>query len=280
MPLTQLIQKAKKMQEKPEENRLELLLSDKKKETKSVYLCQINKFHSWKSKPIYDKWDVLKFFKYLQEEGYSSAYIRGAYWAIKLYFESEGWLWEAKLPKIENTQIIKPALPKEDIIKLILSTASGGTAEEKVYLALSTIYGLRRAEMANLSQQDLDFEENTIFIRTKKGGTPRKHLIPSQIFNLLCQHDFSRVPSTSYLSLLFKRISGLAQLKIEGGTSWHGIRHRLNIELIEAGLPEITVLSFLRWKYKTSMAQYYYTPELKKLDKQVFTFHPFLLYYG
>ena len=100
----QLIEKAKKIEEKPKETRLELLLSDKKKETKSVYLCQINKFHSWKKKIIYDKWDVLEFFKYLQEEGYSSAYIRGAYWALKLYFESEGWLWEAKLPKIENTQ--------------------------------------------------------------------------------------------------------------------------------------------------------------------------------
>lgn len=279
MALIQLIEKAKKVQEKPKESRLELLLSDKKKETKSVYLSQINKFRSWKKKLTYDKWDVLEFFKYLQEEGYSSAYIRGAYWAIKLYFESEGWLWEAKLPKIKNTQIIKPALPKEDIIKLILSTVSRGTAEEKVYLALSTTYGLRRAEMANLSQQDFDFEENTIFIRTKKGGTPRRHLLPPQIFNLLYHHDFSRVPSTSYLSLLFKRISELAQLKIEGGTSWHGIRHRLNIELIEAGLPEITVLSFLRWKYKQSMAQYYYTPELKKLDEDVFRIHPFLLYY-
>ncbi len=280
MALIQLIEKAKKIQEKPKENRLELLLSDKKKETKSVYLCQINKFHSWKKKLTYDKWDVLEFFKYLQEEGYSSAYIRGAYWAVKLYFESEGWLWEAKLPKIKNTQIIKPALPKEDIIKIILATNTRGTAEEKVYLALSTTYGLRRSEMANLSQQDFDFEENTIFIRTKKGGTPRKHFIPSQILNLLCQHDFSRVPSTSYISLLFKRISGLAQLKIGGGTSWHGIRHRLNIELIEAGLPEITVLSFLRWKYKTSMAQYYYTPELRGLDEQVFRVHPFLSYYG
>lgn len=279
MALIQLIERAKKIQEKPSDNRLELLLSDKKKETKSVYLSQIKKFRSWRVKLTYDKWDVLKFFKYLQEEGYSSAYIRGAYWAIKLYFESEGWLWEAKLPKIENTQIIKPALPKEDIIKLILSTESGGTAEEKVYLALSTTYGLRRAEMANLSQEDFDFEENTIFIRTKKGGTPRKHLIPFQILNLLLRHDFSRTPSTSYISLLFQKICQNTGIILEKGRAWHQIRHRLNIELIEAGLSEISILSFLRWKYKQSMAQYYYTPELRDLDDQVFRVHPFLKYY-
>ncbi|GAI25865.1 unnamed protein product [marine sediment metagenome] len=180
---------------------------------------------------------------------------------------------------MENTQIIKPALPKEDIIKLILSTTSGGTAEEKVYLALSTTYGLRRAEMANLSQQDLDFEENTIFIRTKKGGTPRKHLIPSQILNLLCQHDFSRVPSTSYISRLFHQIGERAGLTFEKGTSWHSVRHRLNIELVEAGLSEIMILNFTRHKYRQSMVSYYYTPELKKLDEDVFRVHPFLKYY-
>ncbi len=279
MALTELIERAKKIQEKPKENRLELLLSDKKKETKSVYLSQINKFHSWKSKVIYDKWDVLKFFKYLQEEGYSSAYIRGAYWAIKLYFESEGWLWEAKLPKIENTQIIKPALPKEDIIKMILTTNTRGTAEEKVYLALSTTYGLRRAEMANLSQKDFDFKENTIFIRTKKGGTPRRHLLPSQILNLLCQHDFSRVPSPSYISTLFHNITRRAGIILEKGRAWHQIRHRLNIELVEAGLSEIMILNFTRHKYRQSMVSYYYTPELKDVDEQVFRVHPFLKYY-
>lgn len=279
MELSQLIEKVRKIQEPPVENRLDLLLSDKKKETRSVYNSQIRKFRSWKNKAIYDKWDILEFLNYLKKRKFSSSYIRGTYYALKLLFESKGWPWEAKLPKLEDTRVIKPAMPKEDIIRLIRAILLRGTAEEKVYLALSTTYGLRRAEMANLAPEDLDFEEKTIFIRTKKGGTPRSHLFPPPLLNLLQSSDLGRVPSTSYLSLLFKKICALADLKIEKGIGWHTLRHRLDIELVDAGLPKVAVRKFLRWSEKSDMVDYYYTPELKELDLKIFAVHPFLSYY-
>lgn len=278
MPLAELLEKIRKIQEPKKEDRLDLLLSDKTRETQSVYNSQIRKFLSWRKKISYDKWDILGFLNHLKKQRFSSSYIRGTYYALKLLFESRGWPWEAKLPKLKDTRVIKPAMPKEDIIKMILTTNTRGTAEEKTYLALSTTYGLRRAEMANLTPEDLDFEKKTIFIRTKKGGTPRSHLLPLPILNLLQQYDLGRAPSLSYLSLLFKRICRLANIEIEKGINWHTIRHRLLIELVDAGFGEIPTKKFLRWRYGESMPSYYYTKDQKEIDFEIFSKHPFLIY--
>lgn len=279
MQLSQLIDKVRRIEAKLDTGKFELLLSDKTKETQSVYRSQVTKFRLWKKKDTYGKWDVLAYVKHLKDKGFSSSYIRGSFFALKLFFESQGWPWEAKLPKLRDTKIVKPAMPKDDVIRLIQTTKARGTAEEQICLALSSTYGLRRSEIANLIPDDLDFDNNTIFIRTKKGGTPRSHLIPPQLLILLGSFDFSRTPSVGTVNLLFKMICVKAGLPIKKGVNWHGIRHRLNIELIEAGLPEITILEFLRWKYRQSMAAYYYTPDQRDVDKRVFEVHPFLKYY-
>lgn len=281
MQLSQLVDKTKVAfnPKNTDTDKLSLLLSDKTRETQSVYRSQIAKFQSWKNKDRYDKWDILTYIKHLKDKGFSTSYIRGTFFALKLFFESQGWPWEAKLPKLKDTKIVKPALPKEDVIKLIETAKQGGAAEEIVYLALSSVYGLRRLEMANLTPDDFDFSANTIFVRTKKGGMPRKHLIPPQILHLLHSFDFGRTLSCSSLNIMFKIMCVKAGVYTEKGINFHSIRHRLNIELVEAGLPEITILEFLRWKYRMSMAQYYYTPDQRALDSKVFSVHPFLQFW-
>jgi len=276
--LLELIERAKKARPSLGNDRFDLLLSDKRKETRSVYNCQVRKFLKYRPKLAYDKWDVLDYIKYLKASGYSSSYIRGTYYALKLFFEASGWPWDLKLPKIEETTSFKPTLSEEEIIGLIRSIKIEGTAEEKAYLALSTTYGLRRCEMAQLTNDDFDWQEKTIFVRTRKGGNPRKHLIPDSILLILNRHDFGRVLSTSYLSLLWKTISLKGGLKLENGLGWHGVRHALNTALIERGVHHLKISEFLRWKYekKRSMVAYYYSPNQRELDLEIFELHPFL----
>ena len=283
--LLKLIERAKKAKPSPGNDRFELLLSDKRKETRSVYNCQVRKFLSHNPKPTYDKWDVLDYLKSLKASRYSSSYIRGSYYALKLFFEASGWPWELKLPKMEDTPVAKPALSEEEVIALIRAINIGGTAEEKAYLALSTTYGLRRIEMAQLSDGDFDWPERTVFVRTRKGGTPRKHLIPDQISQLLESYQFGPALSEKeidrirqHLSILWKIMCLRAGLELKSGLGWHAIRHAVDTALIERGVHPYKIDKFLRWKYeeKKRMSAYYFTPDLKKLDLEIFSIHPFL----
>ncbi len=273
--ISDIISTMKRAVVKPKDDKLMLLLSDKTKETQCVYMSQIRKFQDWRTKNVYTKWDVIEFLKHLQDQRFSSSFIRGTYYALRLFFESEGWLWEVKMPKLSNP-LPQIAMSKNDVVELIQGTLANGSPEEKTYLALSTTYGLRRAELAQITGKDFDLIKKTIFIRTKKGGVSRNHLIPDSISPFLSSSSFNGTRSPYSISMLWHLIEQHTDLHFDAGVAWHAIRHRLNVELVEAGVPEIAILNFMRWRYKSSMVLYYFTPDQRESDEKIFSVHPFI----
>ena len=177
----------------------------------------------------------------------------------------------------------------------MIETASIGklNPDEKAFLALSTIYGLRREEMCNIRHEDLDFKKGTIYIRTIKKGRERYHLIPSEIKAVLQEHDFARCYSIFQLSRMFWSIvnkSGMSRLQSQE-LGWHTIRRGLKTLLDRSGLDPFTIHQFMRWQGGergfAMDARYHAThfvtldgeesiSDEAEADKEVFKKHPFI----
>jgi len=171
---------------------------------------------------------------------------------------------------------------------------SGGEADEAAFVALSTTYGLRRIEMVNLEQRDIRIRDGTIHIATAKHGRERTHLIPPEIIPCLERYDFNQQISEFGLFVMWHRIEYKIGLNHTNQVGWHSIRRTLNTLLLRR-LPEATVMSFLRWKQRTSSHMpFRYSAirfvgeegvttevvgEALDVDNEVFQVHPFIEYW-
>ena len=169
--------------------------------------------------------------------------------------------------------------------------------DESCFLALSTIYGVRRQEMMDMQAKDVDLKAGTIFIRTVKHGRQRYHLIPAEIADVIGGYDFTTQYSASTVSQIFWAVvnkSNLEPLQSER-LGWHSIRRAVLSGLIDNGLNPFAARSFLRWKStmgELAMPARYYSnvtiglkgkkvvSEEAKGDKEIFEkYHPFLSFW-
>jgi integrase len=168
--------------------------------------------------------------------------------------------------------------------------------DEQCFVALSTIYGLRREEISNLRPTDINLKSRAIYIATVKNGRERYHMIPPEIMPYLQAHDFAEVYPVSTLTKRFRRIlakSGAGELKgLRLG--WHSIRRSSLDGLVNNGINILAARLFLRWKEATgdmAMPARYYgnvtidlgeqAPVLEeaKGDEAIFEKHPFLSFW-
>lgn len=220
--------------------------------------------------------------------------IRTVFNRSEVILKDEGQDWpyrRGESPQIREDNIQAPALHPNIISKMIGTIKTSGSPEEKAFLALSTTYGLRRVEMVELDASDVRLKDQTIHIATAKHGRERTHLIPSAIIPYLSEYDFSKSRSDNFLFTLWYRIEFSVRFPHTHKVGWHSIRRSLNTFLLRS-LPEATVMSFLRWKQRTSSHMpYRYSAQrfigeegettqvvgdALDVDNQIFEAHPFL----
>jgi len=201
-----------------------------------------------------DKENINNYIKKLKRQGRSPGTLNFAFRVIRRLFAVNGLDWpfrRGEAPPIGQRDEIKPALDPE-VIKTMIQTAKddGLNNDESCFLALSTVYGLRREEMYNLVSKDIDFKGNTIFISTVKSGRQRYHLIPPEIKPYLERHDFETRYSDTAMSQMFWRIINKSKLEVfrSERLGWHSIRRTLITLLHQSGVDPFTVHQFMRWK--------------------------------
>lgn len=260
--------------------RLDLDFSGKSKLSKNVYATLIRKF-----KPKdYSKWEVLKFLQDLREKEHCSPnYCRMAYYALKKRFELEEkpWPWppgsRLPVPRVEVVDIQRPVMPQEDTERMIAFAKRSGDSQVQAFVALSTTYGLRRAEMVRIKREDISENSNhhlELLVKTAKGGEQRKHLVPEEIKLYLINYNYKYVHE-NFMSRLFLWICASAGIEKQGRLGWHAIRRALVTSLLNRGVPMPTVMHFLRWRSR-EIALLYYRPDSRKADEVIFEKHPFL----
>jgi len=248
-----------------------------------------------------DKESVTKYIERLRRHKKSPGTRNFAFRVIRRLFIVNGLEWpflRGQAPQIGQRDEYKPALDPE-LIKIMIEAAKSGklAADEAAFLALSSVYGLRRGEMVDLKAGDIDLTNNTLYIATLKHGRERYHLIPPEIHSYLEAHDFNQVYSLTGMDQIFWRIvnnCGLGALKSER-LGWHAIRRSVLTGLINNRLNPLAARAFLRWKATTgelAMPARYYGNiviglEGKKTvvgeaeeDKEIYEkYHPFLPFF-
>lgn len=258
-----------------------LLTRTNKKETVSVYLSEINHFLRFiKNKETPDEWDLRRFFDYLEKKGFSRSYQRTAWYALKKYFQAKGLKWpldKADYPKLDRSAIKKPTLSTQQIAKMIQATRAYGQPEEKVFLALGSIYAIRKAEFCSLTEKNIDRTAHTLYIQTKKRGESRHHLIPRAIQPYVYPWNFSKEFSSSGVHKMFDAILAKAGIEKTTGLNTHALRRGVFTALCSTDLPVMRVYSFGKWKKRElGMLAEYDNPDFREADQLVFSKHPFL----
>ncbi len=208
-----------------------------------------------------------------------------------------------ELPQQNELELYAPAMDPVDIKAMVdlargLEPAAGGQAydrrpEHAAFLALSTVYGLRRAEMALMVPGLFDIKNRTMFVETVKEGRQRYHIISDNIAPWLSAWGFQRQYSEDALTDMFgylKRMIGFEAREV----GWHAIRRSAIAEAWRCGLTEPDILSFYRWKRPMgNMPLRYATAKIvgragervdvsfgdRQVDKKVLQLHPFVRFW-
>jgi integrase len=231
---------------------------------------------------------------------YKPGSVNFAFRVIRRLFAVNKLDWEyrqGEAPVIGQRDEYQPQLGPRTI-KMMIEAARNGklSPDEQCFIALSTIYGLRREELANLRPADVKLKSGAIYIATVKSGRERYHLIPEEIRPYLAAHNFSERYAVATVSQMFKRIltkSGAGELR-KKRLGWHTIRRALLDGLVDNGVNLLAARAFMRWKgasREVAMPARYFgnvivdigetEPILDeaKNDEEIFQKHPFLSFW-
>ncbi len=182
-----------------------------------------------------------------------------------------------EMPKVITRDKITPKFTDNEI-RLIIEGAKSGTLNnmEAAFVAVASVFGFRKMEIAQMVNTDLDFDKQLISPPIEKGSNGVVHRIPTEILHILKAHDWDIYISDTGMWTLLNSIFDKCGIEKTPGLSWHAWRRALVTHLREtAGLPEIVVSRFIGWKDK-NVADGYYTRDTAELDAMVYEVHPIL----
>lgn len=186
----------------------------------------------------------------------------------------------------------RPALHPMAVRKMVFAARAGELdSQSSVFLALSTIYGMRKVEIAEVQSGDLDLPRRLLSVAARKGGIERVHLIPESIVPYLEAYPFDQqlTPSQGhYVWRNIEQVSGIGHVRQMG---FHSIRRMLDT-LLNEKLPLPIVRRFLRWQggEEREMTLRYHSVQVvghgqaffsideaeMESDRRVMNSHPFL----
>lgn len=275
-----------------EQKLLEVLIEKTKGSRKN--LLSINKRFLTFAEGDMSKEKVQAYIKRLETQKYAPGTVLLHFSCIRRLFKVNNIEWPfgwGESPRIAEKDIYQPALSPKLVVRAIEAARDGAlNSTEAVWLALSTVYGLRRIELQNLQPDDLDLVGQTVYIETAKQGRQRHHLLPPEIVPVLENYKFP-ILSAFKASQVWYSIEKKANLPRLPDVGWHAIRRILNTLLLDANLPAVQVMDYLRWKHSANImpARYYSTTivgegdstvgiekGMRDVDLKVFEVHPFL----
>ncbi len=225
----------------------------------------------------YARADLTLYLASLRKRNLSQSTIDKNLKSIRLLSQIQGWDFpKLSLRRTSPDDIKRTILPLDHVSSMIQMGKSLFNEHELCYLALSTTYGLRRAEMARLHQEDL--HDGTVTIHTAKGGRATSQTIPPEISSFL--HHFKHYEPDS-LTHMFHRLAQKTGLTTAAGFGWHSIRRGLATELILADASALNVLRFMRWSDASARGEFgmlaiYAKRDQARIDEAIFKIHPYL----
>lgn len=250
--------------------------------------------------------DLRRYFLERRQNGISERTLKKEFFHLKKLCQANNWFPE----KQDNWPFQKEDTPfPEDevssvglaiaVLEKLIAARGRYTDRERFYLAVSTTFGCRRVELANLEKRSIAEEAiemptpaMTVFIKTAKHGRPVKHFIPPELQKVFDAYR-PRKHQPEALSTIFKRICRKAGVEHKSGWGWHSIRRTL-VTCLTGLLPKnnldpAMVADYMGWAKSSlgalyggaAMVGFYRRPEILDsdpygLDKVIYSIHPFL----
>lgn len=235
--------------------------------------------------------DLRRYFMWRREQRISDRTLKKEFSHLKKLCESNKWDWpfvreDVPLPK-------RPAIVvsfNEATIQELIASRKRYTEAERFYLAISTTFGCRREELANIERRDITDE--TLMIWTAKHGQEVKHLIPVELRKIFDAYR-PKKHQPEAMTQIFWRIAHKAKLDLPPGSGWHSIRRGLRTlaepALAKNNIPLSFWADFQGWSSTTKGTTYagapmmgvYSHPEILSndpfyIDNLIYPVHPFL----
>lgn len=245
----------------------------------------------------------------------SSVAVKRVYKSVlKLLWEVQGLIFPVYSRRLHQKHGIMPRkapeLTQKQIAQIIKKVRAAGTPEEKYYFCLATVWALRRVELAEITAENFTWDGKTgilTFVPHKQQGEPnvRRHHIPEELTPYLREYSYWVRPHHpqeltekfwSFVAHLDLPIPTLSirrrkphQAEYEEmrkkhqrtrGYGWHAFRHSVTSSLVEAGLNDTRVNTWIGWQSgnpAAPMVRTYYTPQ--ELDAKVVLRHPFIKFW-
>lgn len=148
------------------------------------------------------------------------------------------------IPKVKKIKLLPKTLNKIEIKKMIEKTDN---LKHKLIISLLYSAGLRLSELTNLKKEDLNLENNTIYISQGKGQKDRVTLLSEVVRSLLLKYLCTYTSKSIYLiegrrgkytSRSVQNVINMAAIraKIEKKVTPHMLRHSFATHLLEDGV--------------------------------------------
>jgi len=249
----------------------------RKKSARGNYLWAVTDFLGTSPKSLNEE-AVLSYLDKREKAGDKPGTLKLRFYALKYLFRLYGAEWTLAENEVFSTRERRQRFPqpwfrKEEVIDIITRARKVCNPQELTMLAISTTYGCRRSELADIRKEDLGFEAKTITIYARKGGRVATQLLPDEIIPYLSSYDFPKL-SVLRLSLMLKKILEKT-IGPKEGYGWHSFRRSLATELRNAGVNDMDIYSFMRWSTGSILATYIQT-EPSQNKENIFPKHPFV----
>ncbi len=191
-----------------------------------------------------------RFFAQQEEKGISPSSQKFYFVVLKKLYAANSWLWP--LSKKDQPKILE-RLPITaftfDEIKTLIKNRGNYSKEERFYLALATIFGMSRLELAQVDSKDI--KNGKLYIKPVQHGKGRWTVVPREIMPVIKEYH-PRQLYVGTLSLIFKRTLIKSGLQEKRGCSWFSIRvallERLRVALVQNELPISWADDYLRFR--------------------------------
>ena len=254
----------------------------RKKSARGAYLWAVTDFLGTSPKALEEE-AVLSYMDKREKAGDKPQTLKMRFYALKYLFKLYEAPWTLTEREVFSTRERRQRFPqpwfrKEEVIDIITRARKACNQQELAMLAISTTYGCRRSELADIRKDDLDLDAKTIIIYARKGGRIATQLLPDEIIPYLSNYDFSKISDLRVSQILNKILEKTVGLEGKAGYGWHSIRRSVATELRNAGVDDGDIYSFLRWSTGSILGTYIQT-EPRQNKVKIFPKHPFIQYW-
>ena len=264
----------------------ELINYDRNKSTVNTYLTIAQNFlKSLKNKEFTDS-DAIAYLARLREKGLADNSIRFSHYVLRRLFVANKIEFSKRPPPIKTVN--KPYFLEDEIQKLIKNAKEFCDEQQKAFLVMSTVYGLRRGEIPKIFKEHINSEDreitrnitikmevkendkikekeimqkeifppHSIFISTEKGGIQRPQFIPENLRKYIYNYNWDYELSKATMSALFYIILDKCRFKVEDlpkHSGWHMMRRSAVTYLMQAKVNPISLSRFMRWRSQTTV---------------------------